>query len=407
MNFKYIHRSIEPVLQSAAEQFSAVTLTGPRQSGKTTVLKELFGKSHRYVSMELPNNRMAAETDPQGFLALYPPPVIIDEIQFIPILLPYIKEIIDERRDEPGLFLISGSQNLLLLDNVTESLAGRTAILKLLPMSQHEISNYEDSGFPWERDILQSTRPSTPLLTLWDNLLRGFYPELISRKNTETELWHASYVQSYLERDVRSIRQVGDLILFQTFLRALAARSGQLLNLSDIAHDIGITSNTAKHWLSVLEASFLVIILRPYFANIGKRLVKSPKIYFTDTGTLCHLTGLTDSQHALSGPMAGAIFETAVVTEIYKRFMHRGQVPRLYFWRTSAGVEIDLLVETENQLIPIEIKHTGTARPQMASSITTIFKDFPDKVTQGYVIYPGDTRLPVAPKVMALPFSDL
>lgn len=407
MDLKYIQRSIEPVLLRAANQFSAVTLTGPRQSGKTTVLKELFGKSHRYVSMELPNVRMAAETDPQGFLALNPPPVIFDEIQNAPILLPYIKEIIDERREETGLFLISGSQNLLLLDNVTESLAGRTAILKLLPMSQNEISNYEDPGFPWERDILQSTRPLIPFINLWDNILRGFYPELISHKNSESELWQSSYIQSYLERDVRSIRQVGDLNLFQSFIRALAARSGQLLSLSDIARDIGITSNTAKHWLSVLEASFLVIILHPYFANIGKRLVKSPKIYFTDTGTLCHLTGLSDSRHAISGPMAGAIFETAVVTEIYKRYIHRGQIPRMYFWRTSAGVEIDLIVEVGNELIPIEIKHSGTARPKMASSIKTMFKDFPEKVSKGYVIYPGDTRLPLAPKVMALPFSDL
>jgi len=333
--------------------------------------------------------------------------VIIDEIQNVPILLPYIKEIIDNRRDEAGLFILTGSQSLALLGNVTESLAGRTAILRLLPMSQLEISGIEDSGFPWERTDSQLPIPSIPLTQLWRNLIRGFYPELISKPNIETEDWHGSYVQSYLERDVRSIRQVGDLVLFQSFISALAARSGQLLNLTNIAHDIGISGNTVKHWLSVLEASFLVIILRPYFVNVGKRLVKLPKIYFTDTGTLCYLTGITEPKHAISGPMAGAIFETAVVTEIYKRFMHRGQVPRVYFWRTSAGVEIDLLIDTGNQLIPIEIKHTATARPAMASSIKTIFKDFPEKVTQGYVIYPGDIRLPLMPKVLALPFSEL
>ncbi len=407
MSVKYIHRSIEPILLKAAEQFPAITLTGPRQSGKTTTLKELFGKTHRYVSMDLPDNQLAAETDPRGFLALNPPPVIFDEIQNTPILLPYIKFMIDERRDEAGRFLLSGSQNLALLDRVTESLAGRTAILKLLPMSQIEISKYEDSRFPWERNDDLLTRTSVPLTQLWENMLRGFYPELISEPTIRSESWHGSYIQSYIERDVRSIRQVGDLILFQTFVRALAIRSGQLLNLSDLGRSIGISSNTARHWLSVLEASYMVIILRPYFVNVGKRMVKSPKIYFTDTGTLCHLTGITEPKHAIAGPMAGAIFETMVVTDIYKRYLSRGDMPRLYFWRTSAGVEIDLLIDINNRLIPIEIKHTATARPRMASSVKTIFNDFPEKVTQGYVIYPGETALPLAPKVLALPYTEL
>lgn len=403
----YIHRNIEPVLRKAAEQFPAVTLTGPRQSGKTTVLKELFGDTHRYISMELPNIRAIVESDPHGFLAANPPPVIIDEIQYAPLLLPYIKEMIDNRRNEAGLFLLTGSQNLALLQDVTESLAGRTAMMKLLPMSQIEISSIEDSSFPWERKEVQSPRPSISHSRLWHNILRGFYPELIAKPNLDSRMWHGSYVQTYLERDVRSLRQVGDLVLFQSFISALAARSGQLLSLTDIARDIGISSNTAKHWLSVMEAAFLVIILRPYFANVGKRLVKSPKVYFTDTGTLCFLTGFSEPTQAMAGPMAGTIFETAVVNEIYKRFLHRGEVPRLYFWRTSAGIEIDILVDVGNQLIPIEIKHSATARPAMASSIKTIFKDFPERVTQGYVIYAGDARLPLIPKVTALPMAEL
>ena len=407
MNRQYIPRSIEPVLQRIVGQFPAVTLTGPRQSGKTTVLKKLFGGTHRYVSMENPNVRAAAISDPQGFLAINSPPVIIDEIQNAPILLPYIKEIIDNHRDEAGQFILTGSQNLALLENVTESLAGRTAILRLLSMSQREITNIEDTTFPWEVADNHNLRPLIALPQLWKTLFQGYYPELISAPSIDNEAWHGGYIQSYLERDVRSLRQVGNLFLFQSFIKILAVRSGQLISLSDIARDIGVSSNTAKHWLSILEASFLVVILPPYFVNAGKRLVKQPKVYFTDTGTLCYLIGIEKPEYAMSGPFAGAIFETAVVIEIYKRFLNRGQVPRVYFWRTSAGVEVDLFIDSGNRLIPIEIKNTATAHPTMASSIQTIFKDFPDRVTQGYVVYPGDTRLPLIPKVIALPFAEL
>jgi len=182
-------------------------------------------------------------------------------------------------------------------------------------------------------------------------------------------LWHASYLQTYLERDVRSLRQIGDLTLFQSFLRALAARSGQLLNLTELARDLGAAVNTAKAWLSVLEATFQILVLRPYFANIGKRLVKTPKVYFTDTGMLCYLTGLRDAEHAALSPMNGVIFETAVLLEIVKTLWHRGEEPQVYFWRTSAGMEVDILVETRGRLIPIEVKLSATPRPAMAAGI--------------------------------------
>lgn len=205
----------------------------------------------------------------------------------------------------------------------------------------------------------------------------------------------------------RSLRQVGDLTTFQSFLRALAARSAQLLNLTEMARDLGVAVNTAKSWLSVLEATFQVIILRPYFANVGKRLVKTPKVYFTDVGTLCYLTGLRDPEHAASGPMAGAIFETAVLAEIVKTLVHRAQEPQVYFWRTAAGAEVDIVLESAGRLIPVEVKLTATPRPAMADSVKKFRQDFGERAQAGYVVHTGDARLPLAPEVTALPFADL
>ena len=242
---------------------------------------------------------------------------------------------------------------------------------------------------------------------LWETFLRGGYPEPFTHPERDTALWHASYVQTYLERDVRSLRQVGDLTGFQSFLNVLAARSGQLLNLTDVARDIGVAVNTIKAWLSVLEATYQVIVLRPYFANVGKRLVKTPKVYFTDVGTLCHLAGLRDSAHAASGPLGGAIMETAVLSEIVKSTTHRGLAPRVFFWRTRAGTEVDIVVESTGKLVPVEVKLSATPRPGMAASIRTFLNNPGAEAMPGYVVHPGNVRLPLGPGATALPFSDL
>ena len=402
---RYLQRSIEPFICRAAAEFPVVMLTGPRQSGKTTLLRHLFGETHRYVSMELPDVQAAASNDPRGFLEFHPAPAVFDEIQYAPELLPYLKERVDAERDRSGQFILTGSQNILLAQGVTESLAGRAAILRLLPLSLREILGEPQAPLPWEEGI-RASPGGIAHAELWQCFLRGGYPEPVANPGRDPGLWHASYVQTYLERDIRTIRQVGDLSQFQSFLRALAARSAQLLNTSDLARDLGVAVNTVRAWLSVLEATYQITVLRPYHTNVGKRLVKTPKVYFADVGTLCYLVGLKDPAHAAAGPMGGAIMETAVVNEVVRTLTHRAQEPSLYFWRTTAGTEVDLVMDTGIALIPIEVKLSTTPRAAMASGIEAFRRDLGARVQKGYVVHPGDAKLPLSPGVMAWPLGE-
>ncbi len=403
----YIARSIEPVLKRAADEFPAVAVTGPRQSGKTTLLQQLFGESHRYVSLEPPDIRAAANADPRAFLEMFRPPVIFDEAQNAPSLFPYIKERIDADRHNAGQYLLTGSQNLSLAEDINESLAGRIAMLCLLPLSRREAEGRPDLLLPWETQRSPAPAGRFTYDELWKAFLRGGFPELCAHPKRDVALWHGSYIQTYLERDVRALRHVGDLTGFHSFLQVLAARSGQLLNLTGIARDLGLAVNTIKAWISVLEATYQVFVLRPYHANVGKRLVKTAKVYFTDTGTLCHLAGLRDAGHAASGPMGGAIMETAVLSEIVKASTHRGIAPQVFFWRTLAGTEVDLVMVSDGKLVPIEVKLSATPRPGMAASIRTMRADFGDRAMAGYVVHPGDVQLPLGPGVTAHPFAGL
>jgi hypothetical protein len=426
MSPEYIPRTIEPVLAAAASEFPAVVLTGPRQSGKTTVLKHLFGGSCEYVSLEALDTRALAAEDPRAFLRLHKPPVILDEVQQAPDLLPYIQEMIEERRDWSGQFLLSGSQNLLLLQRVSESLAGRAAILKLLPLSLREWCGDPWRPLPWQAQAdgagaggvaSLAARPAFPSSPdeLWRLLFHGLYPGLAATPSPDWLRWQQSYVETYLERDVRTVRQIGDLMAFQSFLRLLAARSGQLLNMTAVATELGLVLNTVKAWISVLLTSHQIVVLQPYQANLGKRLVKRPKVYFADTGTLCYLVGLRDPLHAMQGPMAGTIMETAVVAELTKAYLHTGDEPRLSFWRTARGSEVDVVVEDQLRFYPVEVKSSVTPRPEMARGVAELARTLAGSpaeglrpsVQPGYVVYAGDRVVPLGGDVTALPLGSL
>lgn len=351
-----IRRTLATKLRQVARQFPVVTVTGPRQSGKTTLVRDTF-KDYAYVSLELPDQRAFALEDPRGFLAQFDGPVVLDEIQRAPALFSYLQVLADERK-RPGRFILTGSQNFLLLERVSQSLAGRCAVLHLLPFSLAELSNRQPMALDrLGRELPRSARPPRRGLAEW--LFTGFYPR-IHDKHLSPRDWLGSYYQTYLERDVRNVLKVGDLETFGRFVQLCAGRNGQLLNLSMLASDCGVTHTTAKRWLAVLEASFIVRLLRPYHRNFGKRLIKSPKLYFLDTGLLCFLLRIQKPRDLLQHPLRGPVFESFVFAELAKNFVHRGESPALYFWRDAGGRELDFLVELGREVVPIEVKSAQT-----------------------------------------------
>jgi len=389
-------RILAKTILKAIKTFPAVVLTGPRQSGKTTLFKMLFSKTHTFVSLENPDIRMRAKEDPVSFLAQYKCPVIIDEIQYVPELLSYIKTKIDENR-KPGQWLFTGSQNFVLMHNVTQSLAGRAAILSLLPFSVSErIENAEDAKdiSAWLKEMKVENK-NKKQISLNEILLRGFYPEIASNKKVNRQLWCSSYVTTYLERDVRNLAAIGDLNQFERFLVACATRTGQILNISEIARDIGVSVPTAKRWLSLLEAGYQVYLLYPYYRNIGKRIVKSPKLYFNDSALCSYLLGLNDTRTLAGSPSFGHLFETMVISDFLKRFLNFGEKPSMYYLRSRDGLEIDLLIERGGKLHLFEIKSTMTVTSRHAASLGRLKGELSKRVKTAAIISCSDDNFQV------------
>ncbi len=383
----YTERTLAIPLNKSLESFPAIVITGPRQSGKTTMVKHLLGKTHMYISLESPDVRMRAKDDPRGFLEDIDSPVILDEIQYVPELLPYIKTSIDENR-RPGFWVLTGSQNFTLMHGVSESLAGRAAVLSLLPFSFGERTGKGNKVCDVGRLIgkISEAQPVVKKTSLPEVLLKGGYPEIALNSSVDKDLWCGSYISTYLERDIRNLAQVGDLNQFERFLRLCAGRTGQILNLTELARDIGIAVPTAQRWLSFLETGYQVLLLYPYYKNIGKRLIKRPKLYFTDTSLACYLSGIRNEETLLHSPQFSYLFETFIIADFWKRFLHFGQLSSIYYLRTQDGLEIDLALEINQKLHLFEIKSSSTITSKHAGSLVRMKNDLPDIIGSTSII---------------------
>jgi predicted AAA+ superfamily ATPase len=390
-----VPRTLATTLKKAAGPFPVAYVTGPRQSGKTTLARETFPE-YRYISLENPRERLQAIEDPDSFLRIASqgaPGVILDEAQRAPDLFSFLQGFVDERRGGP--FVLTGSQNFLLTESITQSLAGRAAVLELYPFSRAELDRRPELTIDdFERSLADAPPPARPSgAELDDALFAGMFPPIHHRR-LDPAAWFDSYIVTYVERDARQVSTVGDLAAFQRFLGLCAGRSGQLLNIASLSVDAGIDRRTANRWLSILQASYMIAVLPPHFVNFSRRLVKTPKLYFVDTGLMCSLLGITDAAQLRTHPLRGSIFETYVVSELVKVYAHHGRRPRLHFWRDKNGIEIDLLLDFGTHQVPMEIKSGETPNRSFFSSLGVYRKlaaaDHPAEDPYGVLVYGGD-----------------
>ena len=376
-----IQREAEAEIRALAKQFKAVAIVGPRQSGKTTLVRHIF-RDKPYANLENPDLRMYATDDPRGFLSNYPDGAVLDEVQRVPHLFSYLQQILDEKSIN-GLFVLTGSNNFLLQEQISQSLAGRVGYLNLLPLALSEINDYQSN--------------SNQLM------FKGGYPVLYN-ENTDPSKWYANYIRTYIERDVRMVKNITDLITFERFLRLCAGRIGTLLNMSSLAVETGVDVKTISAWISVLETSFVVFRLQPFHENFNKRIVKMPKLYFYDTGLAIALLGIENPRQVELHPYRGHLFENMVIVDFLKKRYNTGKSNNLFFWRDNVGNEIDLLIEYGTRPVPVEIKSGQTVTNDYFKGIL-----FWNKISQtegGYVLYNGDMVQKRSNGITIVPFRD-
>lgn len=401
----YIKRSLERIITEMSTHFRVVLLTGPRQVGKTTLLQHIEPRT--YITLDDLNNRIAAEQDPAGFIERLQLPVLIDEIQYAPSLLPYIKIKVDKLKT-PGLFWLTGSQQFEVMKNISESLAGRVAVLQLQGISLAEEQNRtEEEAFLPDFKLIQRRRQRAKVLSIteiYQKIWRGSYPDVVSSHAKYWQPFYESYVSTYIQRDIRDYLQIENLAVFHKFMQITATRSGQLVNYRDIAHDVGVSEPTVKSWLNALQASGIIYFLQPYFNNHAKRLIKTPKLYFMDTGLCCFLSGWLTPEVLERGAMNGPILETYVISEIIKSYLGCGRVPRIYFYRDKEKREIDLILEENGVLYPIEIKKTASIK-NIDTKNFAVFEQFKEIIGGKTVLCMVESPLSLSNTIEAIPLS--
>ena len=399
----YINRTLEKHIKQLSNQFKVILVTGARQVGKSTLLKHC-DPERNYVTLDDYRAREMALNDPELFLQRYKAPLIIDEIQYAPSILSYIKIAVDNS-DKKGQYWLTGSQQFHMMKNVTESLAGRVAMVDLKGLSLKELDGLEQAPFIPTADNIENMRKSSKyhdLTDIYEKIWRGSYPEVNTNTDTDWETFYKSYLRTYIERDIKDLNAVKNEMDFIKFLKVLAARTGQMLDYTDISKEVGVSSPTIKSWVSILVSSNIVYLLQPYFSNINKRIVKTPKIYFMDTGLCSYLTNWDNSRVLESGAMSGSIFETYVVSEIIKSYAHNIKEPNIYYYRDKDKREIDVIIERNGKLYPIEIKKSSNPDKSAIKNFSVISED---NLGNGAVVCLAKEDYPITKNINAIPIS--